>query len=124
MILGTLEIGNGVLNTHNDSYALSPNTNLSVLRPYRAPGIVVGALLSTFGFGFYDLLLPAELFGIAVCATAIFLFGNTFAHLVIINRELRGSDLSVAVIGTYGHLNRIRREIAQSLNPAHRGDRT
>lgn len=115
MIFGTVEIGAGVLHTHNHSYALTRNTNFSAPRPFRASGIGVAVLISAFGFAFRDLLYPMEICVVAGCAIAAFGLGNSIAHLLIINKDLRGSDSSVAVWGTYRHLSLIRRQLADAV---------
>ena len=121
MIFGTVEVGPGVLHTHNDSYALSPNTTLSVLRPFRVMGIGMAGLLAAFGWAFHDLLFPGEIAVIAGCSAVLIVAGNSIAHLVVVNRDLHQSDLSIAVWGTYRHLNRVRRAVADAINPAQRG---
>lgn len=115
MIFGKADPVDGVLHTNNDSYALSPNTSFSVMRPFRMPGIAGAVLLVAFGIAFWDLLYAVELAGIGAGAAVSLLVGNTLAHLVIINRDLQGSELSIAVWGTYRHVNRRRREIAQAV---------
>lgn len=121
MIFGKAEIrvtetGSRELETNNDTYALTPNTTFSVLRPFRVSGIGIAVLLSAFGIAFTDLLKPGELWIISGCAALSFVAGNSLAHLVLTNRELRGTDLSTAVWGTYRHLNRVRRQIAEVNN--------
>lgn len=117
MIFGTIEIGDGVLHTHNDSYALTSNTTFSAPRPFRAAGILTATMISAFGIAFSDLLYTTELCAVGGISIFCFLLGNSIAHLLIINADLRGSDLSVAAWGTYRHLNRIRRDLADSVRP-------
>ena len=117
MIFGTAKIVDGsngrvALETSNDNYPLTPNTNISVLRPFRALGLGLAVLLTGFGIAFRDILYTHELWIIAGGVLIAFLVGNILAHLVLINRELNGSDLSVAVWGTYRHLNRLRKDLA------------
>lgn len=121
MIFGKAEVrvtetGSRELETNNDTYALTPNMTFSVLRPFRVSGIGIAVLLSAFGIAFTDLLKLGELWIISGCATLFFVAGNSLAQLVLTNRELRGTDLSTAVWGTYRHLNRVRRQIAQANN--------
>lgn len=115
MVFGTIEIGDGVLHTHNDSYALTSNTTFSAPRPFRAAGILTATMISAFGIAFSDLLYTIELFVVGGFAGFCLLVGNSIAHLLIINADLRGSDLSVAAWGTYHHLKRIRRDLADSV---------
>lgn len=115
MVFSKIEIDNGVLHTSNDSYALTPNTTFSAPRPFRAVGIVTALMISAFGVAFSDLLFWHELGVVTICAAISFLLGNSIAHLLIVNSDLRGSDLSVAAWGTYRHLNRVRRDLANSV---------
>ena len=117
MIFGTANIiegsnGSCGLETSNDNYPLTPNTSISVLRPFRASGIGIAVQLLVFGFAFNDIHYPVELWFIAGSATAAFLAGNTLANLILINRELQGSGQSGALWGTYRHLNRLRKDLA------------
>lgn len=115
MIFSKIEINNGVLHTSNDSYALTSNTTFSAPRPFRAAGIVTATMIVAFGIAFADLLYWHESLTVAISAAACFVVGNTISHLLIVNSDLRGSDLSVAAWGTYHHLNRVRRELANSV---------
>lgn len=124
MIFGFVEIGDGVCHTHNDSYALNPNTTFSAPRPFRAAGTLTAGLITAFGAAFSDLLLWHELGLIAVCAASSVLLGHSIAHLRIINSDLRGSDMTVAAWGTYWHLNRIRRDLANSVRGKNVGGRS
>lgn len=122
MIFGTAEVGDGVLETSNDSYALTANTNFSVPRPLRPAGIMGAILLSAFGASFSDLLYPHEIILLGGFVIGIYLIGNRLACLTVTNRELIGSPMSVAVWGTYGHLNQIRRKAAAARQSVKTGD--
>jgi len=37
----------------------------------------------------------------------------------VVNRDLRGSNLSVAAWGSYRHINRIRRRVAEAIFGSH-----
>lgn len=119
MVFGSIEISAGVLHTHNDSYTLTPGTNVSARRPFRGMGFVTTALLTAFGISFSDILYATELWIVGGFTISCFLIGNTLAQLVVVNRDLRGSDLSVAAWGSYRHLNRIRREVAEAIIRVH-----
>ena len=114
MIFGTAFINEetGCLETNNDSYPLLVNTTYSVSRPFLATGIVISASLAGFCFAFGDLIYLHEFGIIGVFALIGLLVGRNLAQLVLINRDLRGSDQSVALWGTYAHLNRIRKKAA------------
>lgn len=115
MIIGSYDIRSGLLETHNDSYTLSRGTHVSARRPFLAGGMMMALLLGAFGATFYDLLYIHE-WGVLVASVAACLtFGLKVGQLTLVNRELRGSDLSTALWGTYGHLNLIRREIADAI---------
>ena len=112
MIFGKADIIDGVLDATNDSYPLTPNSTFSASRPFRAAGILTAVMISAFGIAFSDLLYTAELWAVGGIATVCFLLGNSIAHLLVTNADLRGSDRSVATWGTYPHLSRKRRELA------------
>lgn len=114
MILGDPKIHRGYLETNNDHYPLTPNTTFSVVRPFRGGATAFAGMLLAFAGASSDLLYTWELAVVVGCAAALFVAGSTVAHLMIVNRDLRGSDLQVAFWGTYRHLNRKRREIAAS----------
>ena len=121
MIFGKIEdIRPGALATHNDLYSLTPQTNYFVVRPFRPIGVGLGMALVMFAWGCRDLLYAHELTIIGGAVLALVLFGETFAHLSIVNRDLRGSEQSIALWGSYGALNEVRRKIA-AVNPSAAG---
>ncbi|MEL6919843.1 MAG: hypothetical protein AAFO77_02305 [Pseudomonadota bacterium] len=124
MIIGTVSIDRlaGVLNTSDDSYPLDGRTTFSALRPFRVMGWMGVALLGSFAIAFHDLLWMHEI-GICVALALILaLMSETIAQLVLSNRDLRGSDLSVACWGTYAHLNRLRRELSSTARALDAGE--
>ncbi len=109
----------GVLHTHT-SYTLVPGTNVSAPRPFRWPGYGIAALLSGFGFSFHDILYLQELItlgGIAICSV---IAGSLLAQLALTNAHLRGSTMTIALWGTYPHVNRLRRQVADAVIPSDR----
>lgn len=79
-----------------------------------------GALLLAGGFGgfacaFADLLYPGEIGAILACCAACVAAGRTIGQLTLLSRDLRGSELAGMIWGTYGHLNRVRLEIAAGM---------
>ncbi len=118
MLFSKIEITDGVLDTNNDSYPLIPGTTFTVSRPFKATGFGIAVLLSTYGIAFHNLLRPEEIAIIAGCAAALAIAGNTIGHLSLIHLHLRHANQSVAVWGTYRHLNRVRRQVAESANGA------
>lgn len=124
MIFGSIEVKakTGVLDTHNDSYILSNITTISARRPFLASGLMIGALISAFGISFFDLLTPAEV-AVLITTTGLCVFlGLWLGQLQLLSRDLRGSELGTAIWGSYHHLNRIRRQVADAVNRAHRGN--
>lgn len=119
MIFGTIEINTGVLHTHNDSYTLTPGTNISAKRPFLGTGMIIAILILSFAISFEDILFSLELWIMAGIAAACVFTGMSLAQLIIINRDLRGSDLTVAAWGSYRHLNSIRKQVAEAINPSH-----
>ncbi|WP_386627504.1 hypothetical protein [Sulfitobacter geojensis] len=115
MIIGSYDIYPCLLETHNDSYTLSRGTHVSARRPFVAGGVILSILLGGFGMAFHDLLYVHEWGVLAASIAACLTAGLNVGQLTLVNRELRGSDLSTALWGTYGHLNLIRREIAAAI---------
>lgn len=115
MIIGSYDIRSGLLETHNDSYTLSRGTHVSARRPFLAGGLMMALLLGGFSATFHDLLYVHEWAALAASAVTCLTVGLKVGQLTLVNRELRGSELSTALWGTYGHLNLIRREIAAAI---------
>jgi len=114
MIFGKLDIEDGAVNTHNDSYALESISVVSARRPFLGAAAMLSTGVGCFVLAFADLLTIGEISG-AVCAMiAIISAGFWLGHLQFLSRDLRGSDLSCAVWGGYRHLNKARRDIARA----------
>jgi len=115
MIFGSVVIDNASVNTHRDSYLLPNISVVSVRRPFLAGALMFAAGFSGFGFAFSDLLYPSEiktiLGGIAVALFA----GIWLGQLKLLSRDLRNSELSGAIWGSFNHLNRIRYEIITAM---------
>lgn len=117
MIIGKVEtIRAGALITHNDTYAITDQTHIFVIRPFRMVGTGIGGALIAFAWGCHDLLYMHEFAVLGGIIAGLVLLGERVAHLSIINRDLPGSELSTALWGTYGDLNRVRRDI-DAANP-------
>ncbi len=107
----------GVLHTYT-SYTLVPGTNVSAPRPSRWPGYGIAVLLSAFGFSFHDILYAGELAVLGAIAVACVIAGKLLAQLALTNTHLRGSTMTIALWGTYPHVNRIRRQVADAVIPS------
>jgi hypothetical protein len=118
MIMGFIDIDPQAraIHTHRDSYLLDTVTVVSVRRPLLAGGFVTAVGVGGFGIIFHDLLFPIE--SVASIATAItaFAVGIGIGQLRLLSRDLRGSELSGAVWGSYGALNRKRMIIVRAIN--------
>ena len=109
MIMGFIDIDplSRAIHTHRDSYLLDTVTVVSVRRPLLAGGVVTAVGVGGFGIIFLDLLFPIEI----VCRHRDSNHGacgwdwhRTAA--AAFRADLRGSELSGAVWGSYGALNR------------------
>lgn len=117
MIIGTVEeICLGKFTTHNNTYAITDQTHIFVVRPFRMVGTGIGGALIAFAWGCHDLLYIHEFAVLGGIIAGLVLLGERVSHLSIINRDLPGSELSTAFWGTYGDLNQVRRKI-DAANP-------
>tara|TARA_R110002072_G_scaffold266193_3_gene425044 strand:+ start:1562 stop:1933 length:372 start_codon:yes stop_codon:yes gene_type:complete len=115
MIFGTFKIGD-TLETNNDNYMLASITAVSTRRPFISAGLMAGGLCALFGFGFWDILWPAERLTLSCIAVASVAVGLSIGRLSLASRDLRGTPIADAVYGTYGHLNQKRRELANAIH--------
>ncbi|MEM7667968.1 MAG: hypothetical protein AAF317_02310 [Pseudomonadota bacterium] len=120
MIIGTINVTDRAVVTHRDSYILGHITVASARRPFLVPGLMFAAGLCGFAIAFADLLYDYEMIVIGVAALLCLIVGKTLGQLQLLSRDLRGSELSGAVYGSYRELNRIRREIADAVEVARR----
>jgi len=118
MLFAPISIKENEVETRNDSYRLENLTVVSARRELLGSGLLVAASLGGFGLAFADILWPAEKIGIAlVCGVSLWA-GFTIGRLRFHSRDLSGSELSGVIWGTYGHLNRKRRDIACAIRAA------
>ncbi|MCR9089223.1 MAG: hypothetical protein NXH97_21070 [Rhodobacteraceae bacterium] len=115
MTLGSISVTDRAVETHRDSYVLDRITVVSVRRPFFVPGLLFAAGIAGFTIAFVDLLYPGEILGFAGVTLACLIVGRVTGQLQLLSRDLRGSELSMAMLGTYGHLNRIRRQITAAM---------
>ena len=112
MIFGSAEIRDGALHTHRDSYLLDQITTISARRSLAAPGVAMGAMLCGFAGVFGDLLYAHEWAVLGVSAAICCAGGLWLGQLKLSSRDLKGSELSSALWGSYSSLNRLRHDIA------------
>lgn len=124
MMLGHVRVTASSVDTHQDSYLLDQLTVVSVRRPALAGALLLAGALGAFACGFSDLLFPVELFVIAALSATSLMTGWQFGQLKLLSRDLRGSELSGAVFGSYAHLNRLRRQIADAAQASKSGGRS
>jgi len=119
MILGHVQVDheNGAVNTHRDSYLLKSLTVVSVRRPFLEGGILFGAGYAGFIFAFGDLLFWHEIALTLVAACSALVLGFRVGQLKLLSRDLRGSELSGAIWGSYADLNAVRRDIVRAIAP-------
>lgn len=115
MIIGFVEIENGSVSTHRDSYLLPSITVVSVRRPFLSGSLMCAVGFGGFGIAFSDLLYPHEIQIIIGGVIASLVAGVCLGQLKLLSRDLRNSELSDAIFGSYSHLNRIRREIITAM---------
>lgn len=115
MIIGQLEIHDGTVSTHRDSYALEQLTVVSVRRPLLAPALMSSIALGAPCVAFADLIMPHEVAALLLLTAALLAVGSRAACLKLLSRDLRGSELGEVVWGDVGRLNRERRRIVEAM---------
>lgn len=118
MIFGSVHVSGRAVETHRDSYMLAQLTVISVRRPLLLPSLMLAAGGSAFGLAFGDLLYAPEIAGLAGGIVSTLIVGVAIGQIQLLSRDLRGSELSCMIWGSYGHLNRVRREIGDALSQA------
>ncbi|NCO04089.1 MAG: hypothetical protein GW903_07865 [Alphaproteobacteria bacterium] len=121
MLFSPITIRENEVETRNDTYLLENLTVVSARRTLLGAGLLVAAALGGFGIAFADILWPAEKIIIAfVCGLSLWA-GFSIGRLRFHSRDLHGSELSGVVWGSYGRLNRTRRDIAAAVRAARSG---
>ncbi len=115
MIFGHVEVSDGAVSTHRDSYLLKNLTVVSVRRPFFAGSLLAAAGALGFAAAFADLLYLFEIACLTGFAVLAMLGGHTVAQLKLLSRETKGTELADAVWGTYSALQRERLKIAGAL---------
>ncbi|NDW06482.1 hypothetical protein [Jiella pacifica] len=111
MIFGTVTIDGHAVHTQKDTYRIADLSVFSVRRPFLAVGATVAAGTAAFGFVHADLLYLSECLAIGSVSVVSLIGGLMIGQLQFLSRDLRGSELAGAIYGTYGHLNRVRKEV-------------
>lgn len=115
MIFGSVELHEGALVTHRDSYRLETLSVVSVRRPLLAPAIFFALGLGGFTLAFADLLYVHETMVLVGLISLGVICGLWLGQLKLLSRDLRGSDLSDVIWGGYADLNRTRRRIMAAM---------
>lgn len=118
MIFGALTLTKTALHTHNDSYVLSGIKGVSARRPFLSTSLLISGVLGLFGTGFADILTSQELALLAATVGLALMLGFGVGQLQLVSRDLTGSRIADVVYGTYRHLNRARRRIAEAVEVA------
>lgn len=118
-IAGKLNVTNIAVETHKNSYKLEQLTVVSVRRPFLPLALMIAFGGSAFGWRFYDLMYASELLTLGGTIISALLVGTRVAQLQLLSRDLRGSELTSAIWGTYGHLNRARHRIMAHMGAVH-----
>ncbi|MEM7060257.1 MAG: hypothetical protein AAF557_21970 [Pseudomonadota bacterium] len=115
MILGRMEITPRAVETHKDSYLLGNLSVVSVRRPFLPIGVLAVIGGGAFCLSFGDLLYAYEIAVIGMTALSLLVLGLVIGQIQLLSRDLRGTELSGMIWGSFGHLNRIRREIVAAM---------
>tara|TARA_R110002072_G_scaffold302883_1_gene489456 strand:+ start:9218 stop:9592 length:375 start_codon:yes stop_codon:yes gene_type:complete len=118
MLFSPVTVKENEVETRNDNYRLENLTVVSARRQLLGAGLMTATALAGFGVAFADILWPGEKIGIALACGISLYAGFSIGRLRFHSRDLHGSELSGVVWGTYGHLNRKRREIATAIRAA------
>lgn len=118
MIIGYVDIDldDGVVETHRDSYTLQNLTVVSVRKPFLAGGILFGGGFLGFTYAFGDLLFPLEIATIVSVSSLTLCLSWQAGQLKLLSRDLSGSELSGVIWGRYATLNRVRRDIVRAIS--------
>ncbi|MEM9766052.1 MAG: hypothetical protein AAF968_26795 [Pseudomonadota bacterium] len=116
MILGRIEITNGSVETHRNTYNITDLRVVSVRRTFLPLGLLGALGLCGFALRFGDLLYPGEAIVLLSAGAAMLGAGLLIGQIQFLSRELKGTEFAGVVYGTYGHLNRLRREIVRAMH--------
>jgi len=115
MIFGRIEIIDGSVSTHRDSYLLDRITTVSVRRPWLPATVLCAGGLMGYAAIFSDLLYPVEIFSIIAGAALSIGIASRLARLKFISRDLKGLEEGEAIYGDVASLNAMRRFIVKEV---------
>ncbi len=113
MMIGFVSVKDGAVGTRRDSFILSTVSVVSVRRPYLAGSILLCGAALGFGVAFIDLLYIGELAVLVMLAIGLLLLGSQIAQLMLLSRDLKGTELSSAIWGSPDTLQKIRAQIVR-----------
>lgn len=111
MIFGSLTLHEDALVTHRNSYRLHSFSVVSVDQPLLPCAKLFSLGLGGFSIAFADLLYIHEMVVIGALAVAGLKLGYWLAVLKLGTRDLRRSDFSNVIWGSFAHLNQYRDQI-------------
>jgi hypothetical protein len=121
MIFGSVTVTSRAVETNRDSYLLENLSVISTRRPYLGAAIFFAFGFGGFAAAFADLLYAHEI-KMIIGACAVILMGAVWlGQLKLLSRDLRGSELSGVIWGSYHHLNRVRRDVVVALHHPEQG---
>lgn len=121
MIFGRLSIEGDAVHSHRDSFLLEDLTVVSARRPFLAAAVVFTAGIGGMGWQFGHLLYEGEIVAIAAACAFALVVGLRIGALKLLSRDLRGSELSQVIYGSYGHLQIWRTRIVMAIRDVRTG---
>ncbi len=111
MFFDTAKIRGNTLVTHRSSFLLDRITAADVQRPLLSMSAIPVAGAYAFCIAFMDILYAGEIATVIGGAIACLIGGASIGQLKLVSSDLRGSEVSGAVWGSYRHLKSIHQEI-------------
>lgn len=117
MIIGYVDVNaeDGAVETHRDSYLLDNLTVVSVRKPFLAGGLLFGLGFVGFTLVFGDLLFMHEIGMTLGASLGALVAGLSLGQMKLLSRDLRGSEISTVIFGSFGELNKKRRDIVRAI---------
>ena len=124
MIFGSVKVSGNAVETHRDTYLLSQLTVISVRRPCLSGGIMFALGLTAFGVAFGGLLYFLEIVLLFILAFGALAGGLYLGQIQLLSRDLRGSELSCMIWGSFEELNQVRQDIFAAMDKEAGGRRS